>query len=390
MGKRLASLGRRLELLALVESPNESCLVADHEHQPPQNLFCSHTNLFELTPLIRCAKYGSPKVAKALVSRPDLNINLGDKCSSTPLHYAAVYNRVEVLKVLLAHPDIDVNCKSGCGRYKFTALHYAAAVGHLECIGELLKHPAIDVEVEAEDDGRTPLALAASWYKWDAVKLFLNRVPGINVNKGDMWGGTPLNLAARSKRPDVIRMLVAAPGIDVNAKSREGCTPLHCAAQEYYSPETVKELLAAKGIDPDALNDAGETALEVAVQKSQRSTVRVLLAATNLVNRPQARHGPLQLAAARGNAGVVKDLLASGRFDINRRGFRGRTAMHEAAEGWTEVVAVLAAREDLNLSIKDNSGWTAMDVAASKRASATEVLALLRKSRSWRDKVSVP
>ena len=71
---------------------------------------------------------------------------------------------------------------------------------------------------------------------------------GIDVNKEDRHGETPLFMAIKAGNTKIIKLLLDAPGIDVNMEDRHGNTPLTTAAREGLS-ECVKLLLAAPGID---------------------------------------------------------------------------------------------------------------------------------------------
>lgn len=78
--------------------------------------------------------------------------------------------------------------------------------------------------------------------KEECVQLLL-AAPGINVNKEDEQGFTPLYCAAWLGRTECIKLLLAAPGIDVN-KRTPVVTPLFSAARNGHT-ECVKLLEAA-------------------------------------------------------------------------------------------------------------------------------------------------
>jgi len=68
----------------------------------------------------------------------------------------------------------------------------------------------------------------------------------LNWSHPDDHGMTPLHMACMS--PTCTTILVRTPGIDVNKRNEEGWTPLWWAAHNGY-PETVQALLAAPGKD---------------------------------------------------------------------------------------------------------------------------------------------
>ncbi len=103
-----------------------------------------------------------------------------------------------------------------------TALLSAADDGELQKI-RLLITAGADVNT-TNDDGNTPLTLAAWRGHTECVKLLL-AAPGIDVNLADQYGGSPLCLAAENGHTECVKLLLAAPGIDVIAD--QYCTPLY-------------------------------------------------------------------------------------------------------------------------------------------------------------------
>ena len=133
---------------------------------------------------------------------------------------------------------------------------------------------------------RTPLHAAALYANEETVKVLLN-ANGINVNQRDMDGRTPLHLAAKHAGAGVIMLLVNAPGIKVNEKCRDFVTghrftPLHIAVKED-RPEIVEVLLTRRDIDVKAktfngaANSSGGTALSLAHSKECKKLLKDFL-----------------------------------------------------------------------------------------------------------------
>lgn len=109
------------------------------------------------------------------------------------------------------------------------------------------------------------------------VKAIL-AVPGMNPNKGDSYGVTPLMLSIYKGRHDILRELLAHPHIDVNkptlfrrpSEMRLPTTPESplMIASDLCDLDAVKLLLEHKDIDVNWRNGAGQTALTIAYQKT--------------------------------------------------------------------------------------------------------------------------
>ncbi|KAH7036004.1 ankyrin repeat-containing domain protein [Microdochium trichocladiopsis] len=92
----------------------------------------------------------------------------------------------------------DVNAQGPNGS---TALHHACQSGPIELVETLLKHGA---HVEAEDDcGETPLRRAVEWAPTSSlVQLLISN--GADVNHADIYGRTPLDVAAARKTVELL------------------------------------------------------------------------------------------------------------------------------------------------------------------------------------------
>ena len=103
----------------------------------------------------------------------------------------------------------------------------------------------------------------------EAVKKHL--AAGANVNAKDMFGETPLYIAAGNSHKEIAELLIAN-GADVNAEDTAARTPLHAAAGRGHK-ETA-ELLIAKGANVNA-NNSG-TPLDSAIAIYYPETIALL------------------------------------------------------------------------------------------------------------------
>ena len=168
-------------------------------------------------------------------------LTLDDKCALSescrawwtyvPPRYNARQARLVIEESILWPAIIDAP-----GRAGWTRLHWTSAYGKLSRVATLIK--------------------------W-----------GVDVNKANSYGVTPLIAASVEGHADIARALLAA-GADVNAADTDGWTALMCASYNGLV-EIVRDLLAA-GADKHAVSNNGQTAHTLA---ASAPAIHALLAA---------------------------------------------------------------------------------------------------------------
>lgn len=143
-----------------------------------------------------------------------------DQLGATPLIKAAMLNRKSVVTMLL-DAGADANATNAQG---LTPLHWAAFKGFADVVALLLAKGA-DPNVKG-GPGVTPLMQAAMNGHAEVCRLLAAK--GANVNEPDHDGMTALHKAANDGYPEVVKVLLAAGG-DKAAKSAAGATPLALA-----------------------------------------------------------------------------------------------------------------------------------------------------------------
>ena len=95
------------------------------------------------------------------------------------------------------------------------SIHDAAREGNIEAVKQ---HLAAGADVNAKDEGWTPLHLAAQMGHKEIAELLIAK--GADVNAKGSRGRTPLHLVDAHKKPIEIIELLVAEGADVNAMFR--------------------------------------------------------------------------------------------------------------------------------------------------------------------------
>ncbi|XP_063224109.1 uncharacterized protein LOC134531935 [Bacillus rossius redtenbacheri] len=133
----------------------------------------------------------------------------------------------------------------------------AARDGDEEALTALLRRPAGQPQADlncVDSSGRTAVSHAASFGSVAMLEALL-RVPGVDVNKPDKEGNTPLHFAAQAGHAEAINFLLSrCPGIEVDARNNLGFTPLMKAALQ--GRTKVAKLLLYAGASP-TLRDTG-------------------------------------------------------------------------------------------------------------------------------------
>jgi len=132
-----------------------------------------------------------------------------------PLHMAVGGGHIEVVKELLLL-EADAEAKNRIGS---TALHRAVSNDQIEIVRLLLKEGA---SINATNKiGNTPLHCAAFTGALDIAKLLIESQATVHLTQGNLFGATPLMIAARSSGALSKYFLSLRPGKTSNYESKE-------------------------------------------------------------------------------------------------------------------------------------------------------------------------
>ncbi len=186
------------------------------------------------------------------------------------------------------------------------------------------------------NNGRTPLHVAVRQKRYEMIRLLLEA--GANPNAQDPRGEIPLHFTARHWGISNAGLLVSA-GSNVNARDRKGMRPAMIAFE--LGNTDMFDLMVTNGATVP--NDL------MAAYKGNLTRVQSLIANGKAQETFEQGLTLLHAAAAGGHTAIVELLLANG-LDVRSETQAGYTALHHAAEGNHREVAelLLAKGADIN------------------------------------------
>ncbi|RXM98814.1 Kinase D-interacting substrate of 220 kDa [Acipenser ruthenus] len=213
---------------------------------------------------------------------------------------------------------------------------------------------------ERNENGQTPLMLAAEQGNLEIVQELLKKGANINLEDADNW--TALISASKEGHIDVVKELLRN---DANLEHRDsgGWTALMWAA--YKGRTEVTSMLLEKGSNPNITGQQYSVYPIIwAAGRGHAEIVHLLLEHGAKVNCSD-KYGttPLIWAARKGHYDSVMHLLENG-ADVDQEGANSMTALIVAVKsGYTDMVKELLKRNP-NVNMTDKDGNTALMIAA--------------------------
>ncbi|CAH1122114.1 unnamed protein product [Ceutorhynchus assimilis] len=332
------------------------------------------------------ARYGHVGIINTLLQKGE-KVDVTTNDNYTALHIAVESCKPLVVETLLGY-GADVHVRGG--KLKETALHIAARVRDGEKCALMLLKSGAGPNI-ATHDGNTPVHVAAKYGNLQTMLLLLedggdpqykNKISSAYYKKGE----TPLHLASRNCRPDVVTNLInyvkdkkgeAAASAYVNELTENDESALHyvCTVdkEEVEVPNSDREvvkLLLENGADIKIQTKQHETAFHLVASAGNNDVLLEMIAhmtptdAQKALNRQNAvGWTPLLIASHRGHIDLVNNLLANhARVDVFD--LEGRSALHLAAEhGYLHVCDSLLTNKAF-INSKSRNGRTALHLAA--------------------------
>lgn len=211
------------------------------------------------TPLLYAIQQNAIKCVNILLQFK-ANPNMSQNNIESPLHIAAEMGYIECLKALLTH-GANVNCMAGNKRN--SPLHLASEDDFHECVKLLLEHGA-NVNMRNADQ-QTPLHIACLSQSIETVELLIKYKADVNLVYKDGRTALHASIVKETSSWECTRLLLDS-GVDVNKADHFGYTPLHLAALNEFS--TCALMLIERGADITARTNGGVSALSFIVRRT--------------------------------------------------------------------------------------------------------------------------
>lgn len=218
--------------------------------------FWENLDSLENVLLIWASRRGYVDVVKQLLEKMETETDMSyeDQQLQKALYDAAKYGKGEVVALLLKTEKVNINFR---GEEESSPLDVALRELSPELLMKLLGTEGVLVDL-ADQEGQTPLILAARSGRDDVVRLLLAK--NVDVNAADQNGRTPLSYAAKKGSLDVVESLLGASEIDIDHRDQAGRTPLSYAA-ERVDPQIVERFIKTKAVDVNSKDQSGRTPL---------------------------------------------------------------------------------------------------------------------------------
>ena len=274
--------------------------------------------------LLNAVRDADHPAVRALLQQP-VDVDAAQPDGATALHWAAYLDDLETAHLLIeAGAAVDAANELGA-----TPLYLACENGNAALVRKLLAAGASPHA--ALPSGETALMTAARTGSAGAAAALLARGADVHAREATEEQ-TALMWAVSQRHAAVVEILIDA-GADVHARSRVrpvvvahsprtraagavavvdegGFTPLLFAART--GDLASARLLLAAGADPNETAPAGTSALVVAAHSGHGALAAALLDAGADASASRAGYAPLHAAVLRGDAELVRALLAHG------------------------------------------------------------------------------
>lgn len=311
----------------------------------------ANDNSLKITPLHCAVCRGNSEMIEFLLDN-GVDGNAGSIDGSAALHMATQHGQRKAMKLLLSQP---VNAQAANHRGTRSLQLAVGTMANEATVPLLVKHGA-GINSRNLRTGDTTLHSAVEWRRPRVILFLLEKGATMDINNED--GLTPLQLAANIDNCEAISLLLQR-GAQVEARSLSGLTTLQIAAQKKHW--VAFDLLAIGGANINAWTKNGETLLHEQARESFSSVSvasKLLDHGANIEARSSQGHTAIQSAAISGNKTMFMFLLSHGaKVDVLTP--KGESLLHITPplnDDFLDILKVILDR-GLNTKVVSSQGW---------------------------------
>ncbi|KIW18057.1 hypothetical protein PV08_02344 [Exophiala spinifera] len=290
----------------------------------------------------------------------------------SPTHVAVCYGNVPMLQEILMHPH-SANCRD---RWGLTALHLAVRLRSTEEVAlvRVLLESEPDLDLR-DQDGDTPLHLAASYATVDSIELLLKA--GAKVNIQNNRGKTPLHRAVERGSLRVTQLLLDHHA-DPTTVDGQGQSSLALSLQDQrlafldaidHARDRDGNPYEFAAFERTALDGFYELDKDVVLLEKERTECQERereeherLHRSRYCGQTTTLRSALLWAAEKGDWGSISEMVRRGE-DLNQRGRSGMTPIHRSISNGRVEATFWLADAGASLDIRDSDGRTPLDYA---------------------------
>ena len=148
--------------------------------------------------------------------------NKRNKWGWTPLYWALYYGQSDIVEIIGKQPNIDYDFKTykDDGKSK-TLAQTAVWIGNVKCVETLAAQEKFQCWNVPDTDGDTPVLMALKTNKMDILQILL-KCPRVDLNMKDKNGDSLNMLALKTEKIDVVKLLPQHSRVDLSTQDSQG------------------------------------------------------------------------------------------------------------------------------------------------------------------------
>jgi len=307
-----------------------------------------------MAPLHYAVKKGSIDIVGLLLDK-GADIEIVNRNRETPLIFSVAIEKPEVAKYLI-NRGANLLAKDRNGN---SVLHLCAENGFLELIEYIFEKGGGSIDInDTNKKKETPLHMAVRNNRADVVKFLVEK--GADIEARDVLGATPLFASLEVDNLDLAKYLVEK-GADINVEAFNGKRLVHLAGSSK-TVDTIKWLVSL-GLDINVRDKEENLPIHYTCMSGELNTLVFLIQKGQPINECNKRgYTPLHIACESGQLIIAKALIDFG-ADVKLTTPTGRSALHLCAEKGYWGPAQILIIKGVDVNIRDKSGYTPLHLA---------------------------